>query len=97
MKLSKKPVVCNQKAVFLNPLLPLLSGWDVLTLLKSDATTRHIPVIVTATAAEKEQAFANRADGFLNLPVEPQFLAPLLESLYTVSQKSSKTKKQNLF
>ncbi|RAM50940.1 MAG: hybrid sensor histidine kinase/response regulator [Hapalosiphonaceae cyanobacterium JJU2] len=80
------------KAVFLNPLLPLLSGWDVLTLIKSDATTRHIPVIVTATAAEKEQAFANRADGFLSLPVEPQFLAPLLENLYTVSQKKQQNK-----
>jgi CheY-like chemotaxis protein len=43
------------KAVFLNPLLPLLSGWDVLTLIKSDAATRHIPVIVTATAAKKSK------------------------------------------
>ena len=71
------------KAIFLNPLLPLLSGWDVLTLLKSDAAIRHIPVIVTATGAEKEQAFANRADGFLNLPVEQQSLTPLLEKLCT--------------
>ncbi|MEH2419601.1 MAG: ATP-binding protein [Nostoc sp.] len=70
-------------AIFLNPLLPLLSGWDVLTLLKSDTATRHIPVIVTATAAEKEQAFANRADGFLSLPVEHQVLAPVLEKLST--------------
>ncbi|MDZ8051850.1 MAG: ATP-binding protein [Aulosira sp. ZfuVER01] len=69
------------KAVFLNPLLPLLSGWDVLTLVKSDPATRHIPLIVTATGAEKEQAFANRADGFLSLPVQSQALAPLLESL----------------
>ena len=68
-------------AIFLNPLLPLLSGWDVLTLLKSDSATRHISVIVTATAAEKEQAFANRADGFLSLPVEHQVLAPVLEKL----------------
>ncbi|MBU7583202.1 MAG: response regulator [Nostoc sp. TH1S01] len=71
------------QAVFLNPLLPLLSGWDVLTLVKSDAATRHIPVIVTATAAEKEQAFANKADGFLSLPIENQALAPLLEKLCT--------------
>lgn len=70
-------------AIFLNPLLPLLSGWDVLTLLKSDTATRHISVIVTATAAEKEQAFANRADGFLSLPVEHQVLAPVLEKLST--------------
>ncbi|MBF2063699.1 MAG: CBS domain-containing protein [Calothrix sp. C42_A2020_038] len=69
------------KAIFLNPLLPLLSGWDVLTLLKSEEATRHIPVIVTATVAEKEQAFANRADGFLRLPVQHQMLAPLLDSL----------------
>ncbi|WP_341527967.1 ATP-binding protein [Nostoc sp. UHCC 0302] len=68
-------------AIFLNPLLPLLSGWDVLTLLKSDSATRHISVIVTATGAEKEQAFANRCDGFLSLPVENQLLTPLLEKL----------------
>ncbi|WP_017654377.1 hybrid sensor histidine kinase/response regulator [Fortiea contorta] len=72
------------KAVFLNPLLPLLSGWDVLTLLKSDPATRHIPVIVTATGAEKDQAFANRSDGFLSLPVQHQNLVPLLETLCTV-------------
>ncbi len=69
------------KAVLLNPLLPLLSGWDVLTLIKSDAATCHIRVIVTATGAEKEQAFANSADGFISLPVQHQVLAPLLEKL----------------
>ncbi|ARV59678.1 hybrid sensor histidine kinase/response regulator [Nostocales cyanobacterium HT-58-2] len=69
------------KAIFLNPLLPLLSGWDVLTLLKSDVATRNIPVLVTATGAEKEQAFTNRADGFLSLPVQHQILGPLIESL----------------
>lgn len=71
------------KAIFLNPLLPLLSGWDVLTLLKSDAAIRDIPVIVTATGAEKEQVFAHGADGFLNLPVQHEALVPLLENLCT--------------
>ncbi|MES1024011.1 ATP-binding protein [Gloeocapsa sp. BRSZ] len=64
--------------IFLNPLLPLLSGWDVLTLLKSDPATRQIPVIVTATRAEKEQALANRADEFINLPVSPEILPQVL-------------------
>ncbi len=71
------------KAIFLNPLLPLLSGWDVMTLLKSDALTRHIHVIVTATAAEKEQAFTKQANGFLSLPIKHQALASLLEKLST--------------
>ncbi len=80
------------KAIFLNPLLPLLSGWDVLTLLKSDASTRHIPVIVTATGAEKNQANANQANGFLSLPVQPQTLAPLLESLCSTPEAKQASK-----
>jgi signal transduction histidine kinase/FixJ family two-component response regulator len=74
------------KAIFVNPLLPLLSGWDVLTLVKSDAATRQIPVIVTATGAEKEQAFAKHADGFLSLPVQHTMLAPLIENLFATPE-----------
>ena len=68
-------------AIFINPLLPILSGWDVLTLIKSDVATRDIATIVTASAAEKEQAFSKRADYFLNLPVTYQALAGLLETI----------------
>ncbi len=66
------------RAVFLNPFLPQLSGWDVLTLLKSDPATSQIPVIMMATRAEREQAFLNRADDFLSLPVQQQVLQQLL-------------------
>jgi signal transduction histidine kinase/ActR/RegA family two-component response regulator len=62
-------------AILLNPLLPQLSGWDVLTLLKSDAQTQHIPILVTATQAEKRQAFHNKAEGFLTLPVQKHDLS----------------------
>lgn len=68
-------------AILLNPVLPLLSGWDVLTLLKSDPKTRHIPAIVTATMVEKKQAKSNRADDFLTLPVEMDALRNCLEQL----------------
>ncbi len=68
-------------AIFLNPVLPLLSGWDVLTLLKSDVATHQIPAIVTATLAHKEQAYQNRADGFLTLPVSQKALQKLLDNL----------------
>jgi signal transduction histidine kinase/FixJ family two-component response regulator len=83
------------KAIFLNPLIPLLSGWDVLTLLKSDEVSRHIPVVVTATRAEKEQAFANQADGFLSLPVQHQVLAPLIES-FCVAPEDKKQKSDEI-
>ncbi|PSB05574.1 hybrid sensor histidine kinase/response regulator, partial [filamentous cyanobacterium Phorm 46] len=71
----------SPEAIFLNPLLPLLSGWDVLTLLKSDPDTRSIPAIVTATRGEKERASVNRAEGFLSLPVQEPALRRLLDSI----------------
>ncbi|KST62147.1 histidine kinase [Mastigocoleus testarum BC008] len=81
------------KAIFLNPFLPLLSGWDVLTLIKSDGETRHIPVIVTATAADKEKAYAKQADAFLSLPVQHQLLAPLLEKFCIAPEKVARSSK----
>jgi signal transduction histidine kinase/FixJ family two-component response regulator len=67
--------------VFLNPILPLLSGWDVLTLLKADEETRHIPVVVTATRVDKERAFQNGANGFLSMPIQAEGLRRCLERL----------------
>lgn len=79
----------SPEAIFLNPLLPLLSGWDVLTLLKSDPDTRSIPAIVTATRGEKERASVNRAEGFLSLPVEEPALQRLLADLIGHSNAST--------
>ena len=83
------------KAIFLNPLLPLLSGWDVMTLLKSDVLTRHISVIVTATAAEKEQAFTKQADGFLSLPIKHQALVSLLGKISTTTKFPHSVRENN--
>ncbi len=67
--------------IFLNPLLPLLSGWDVLTLLKSNAETQHLPVVVMATTVEEEEAYRCQANGFMNLPVQPKALEQTLKKL----------------
>ena len=82
----------SPEAIFLNPLLPLLSGWDVLTLLKSDPDTRSIPAIVTATRGEKERASVNRAEGFLSLPVEEPALRRLLDSIGSPDASTSKVR-----
>ncbi|MEX0270811.1 ATP-binding protein [Leptolyngbyaceae cyanobacterium UHCC 1019] len=67
--------------IFLNPLLPLLSGWDVLTLLKSNAETQHLPVVVMATTVEEEEAYRCQANGFMNLPVQTKVLEQTLKTL----------------
>ncbi len=83
------------RIILLNPLLPLLSGWDVLTLLKADPKTQEIPVVIVATRAEKQQAQQHHANGFLSLPVEPQPLEKICTSL-SPSTSPAKAKKLTL-
>ncbi|MCY7285315.1 MAG: response regulator [Cyanobacteria bacterium CAN_BIN43] len=68
-------------AVFLNPVLPMLSGWDVLTLLKSDEETQQIPVVATAMRIDQKQAYQNGADSFLSLPIQADSLQRCLEQV----------------
>ncbi len=74
--------------ILLNPLLPTLSGWDVLTLLKADPQTKPIPVTVMATRGDREQATRLHADGFLSLPITTQALKQVLDELTEESLSS---------
>ncbi|MEG3437155.1 hybrid sensor histidine kinase/response regulator [Pannus brasiliensis CCIBt3594] len=66
------------RCIFLAPELPLLSGWDVLTLLKSHPRTKDIKVIVTAPASEKQHSEQQGADGFLVPPITSSALQACL-------------------
>ncbi len=77
------------RAIFLNLFLPMLSGWDVLTLLKSDPQTRHIPAIVMATEVDKERAIRAQCNGFLTLPVKGNSLEKTLEGLMQDPEQES--------
>ncbi|MCT7988428.1 hybrid sensor histidine kinase/response regulator [Laspinema olomoucense] len=77
------------RAIFLNLFLPMLSGWDVLTLLKSDPQTRHIPAIVMATEVDKERAIRAQCNGFLTLPVKGNSLEKTLEGLMQDPEEKS--------
>ncbi|GAB4438686.1 MAG: hypothetical protein OHK0035_28070 [Cyanobacteria bacterium J069] len=56
--------------IILNPVLPLLSGWDVLTLLKAGPETRATPVIWSGSTDEKPRAIARGASACLGHPVQ---------------------------
>ncbi|HEY9700385.1 MAG TPA: hybrid sensor histidine kinase/response regulator [Trichocoleus sp.] len=77
--------------VFLSPILPMLSGWDVLTLLKSDPETRHIPVVMTAMRVEKDLAYQNGANGFLSLPMQSEALERCLNRLVSSTLNPSES------
>ncbi len=67
--------------IFLNPVLPLLSGWDVLTLLKSSPTTCKIPVVMTTTQVDAEPANSGPADCSISLPIQEKILRQTLRQV----------------
>ncbi len=67
--------------IFINPTLPILSGWDVLTLLKAGESTQHIPVIVTAAQADRAKAQQFQADGWISSPILHPLLVAALAKL----------------
>ncbi|WP_035613142.1 response regulator, partial [Haloferula sp. BvORR071] len=61
-------------AITLDVSLPDLDGWKVLSRLKSDLTTRHIPVFVISADAEPENALKQGAMRYLGKPLEQHAL-----------------------
>jgi HAMP domain-containing protein/signal transduction histidine kinase/CheY-like chemotaxis protein len=57
-------------AITLDIQLPVIDGWRILDRLKSDLTTRHIPVYLITTEEETERAFPLGAIGVLQKPVK---------------------------
>ncbi|MBW4690971.1 MAG: response regulator [Lyngbya sp. HA4199-MV5] len=76
-------------AIVLDILLDGQNGWTFLRELKSDETTRDIPVIVITVVDNEKQAVTLGADGFLIKPVER---LPLLKKINTlISQGNPQT------
>lgn len=69
--------------IFVNPLLPFLSGWDVLKLLKSDPATKQIKVIVTSLQSDQQHSEKVGADGFLSLPLQQSELEKIINKSNT--------------
>jgi signal transduction histidine kinase/CheY-like chemotaxis protein len=57
------------------------SGWDVLTLLKSDLVLKEIPAIAIAPELAKEKAKKNGANKFLSLPIDKNELTKIFPPL----------------
>ncbi|ARN20881.1 HAMP domain-containing protein [Piscinibacter gummiphilus] len=57
-------------AITLDIFLPDMQGWRVLDRLKTDQSTRHVPICVVSTDESRERAFAAGAIGFLAKPLQ---------------------------
>jgi signal transduction histidine kinase/CheY-like chemotaxis protein len=78
-------------SIIIEPQIPQLSGWDVLTLLKADETTRSLKVVIVSSETDRNRAQRDRADGFLSLPLQE---ADLRNTLSACSVSPSHLSKQ---
>jgi HAMP domain-containing protein/signal transduction histidine kinase/DNA-binding response OmpR family regulator len=68
-------------AISLDIFLPDMLGWTVLSRLKQDSTTRHIPVQVVTIEDERQQGLERGAFSFINKPVTTEGLKAALEKI----------------
>ncbi len=61
----ERAIATRPNVVFLDLNLPDISGWEVLTRLKSNPETQHIPVVITSVDDEKQRATQLNVDGYL--------------------------------
>jgi signal transduction histidine kinase/CheY-like chemotaxis protein len=74
--------------ILLSPDLPMLSGWDVLALLKGDSITQHIRMVMMKRADEP-RINSQQADGILIKPIKVEELRAFLPD-YLAIPKSLK-------
>ncbi|HJU38617.1 MAG TPA: response regulator, partial [Tahibacter sp.] len=68
-------------AISLDIFLPDMLGWTVLSRLKQDSTTRHIPVQIVTIEDERQQSLERGAFSFVNKPVTTEELKAALEKI----------------
>ena len=73
--------VVRPAAVVLDILLPGIDGWAVLDALRSDETTRDVPVIIVSILDEKSRGLAMGAVGYLTKPVSRDDLIEALRNV----------------
>jgi CheY-like chemotaxis protein len=71
--------------------LPDLDGWKVLGRLKSDLSTRHIPVFVVSADAEPENALKNGAVRFLGKPLATESVDDVFARMHRMRDQPAGT------
>ena len=74
-------------AITLDIILPGLDGWDVISRLKADPSTAHIPIVVVSVMNDPELGMALGAMDYLVKPVDTQVLISRLRALAPLKER----------
>lgn len=67
--------------ITLDVIMPMMDGWEVLSILKSETTIRDIPVILLTIASEEDLGFALGANDYIKKPIDIHLLAERIKKL----------------
>ncbi|MBS1781215.1 MAG: response regulator [Bacteroidetes bacterium] len=76
--------------ILLDIQLPVMSGWDVMEMLKKDPATRHIPVHVMSSYEVKRESLVKGAVDFINKPFAFEKMQEVFKKLEHVLNNESK-------
>jgi PAS domain S-box-containing protein len=80
---------CRPDVIVLDLLLPNLSGLEVLTQLKANPATKHIPVLVISVVDERSRAIEQGASEYLLKPISRQGLQSVLSKIFSEAPQDS--------
>ncbi len=76
--------------ILLDVELPVKNGWQVMEELKSDITTRHIPVHIMSSHTVKKESLMKGAIDFISKPVSPEQIRDIFNKIEHVLNKEHK-------
>jgi signal transduction histidine kinase/DNA-binding response OmpR family regulator len=82
--------------IILDILMPGLDGFQVTTLLKQDATTASIPILILSIVEDKERGYRLGVDSYLTKPVDSAQLLATVASLVARGPTRPSTRKKIL-
>ena len=80
----------SPSAITLDISLPDIEGWQILDRLKSDLTTRHIPVFIISANEEPQNALKQGALRFLTKPIDEQRIRDVFAKAHRMIDTAAK-------
>jgi signal transduction histidine kinase/CheY-like chemotaxis protein len=74
----EKVIEINPDLILLDIMLPKKDGWEILSELKNNTQTKHIPIVMNSVLSEKNLAYQMKADDYLIKPVSQEELIELI-------------------
>lgn len=75
--------------VILDIMMPRMDGWELLRILRSNESTKSIPVIISTILPQESLAMAMGASGFLQKPITQESLMRVLENWCPIQDRTN--------